>query len=122
MAAASRRLSVVDGVKERELFKEEVIALKESMRAVELSGGEFLDFPHYPVKIFTDLLSLLPIFLLSIFRNIIGKIISKGRGGKPKDLDEIDYYNGAVIKLGKKTGVLTPVNEEIYKRALKRLR
>jgi len=121
MASASRRFSVVDGFKNKEIFKEEVRALKEYIRAVELSGGEFLDFPHYPVKLFADLLNLLPIPLLSVFRTIIGKIISKGRSGKSKDLDEIDYYNGAVIKLGKKTGVKTPVNERIYKRALGKL-
>jgi len=119
MAAASRKFSVVDGFKNKEIFKEEVAALKEYIRAVELFGGEFLDFPHYPVKLFTDLLNFLPLSLLSVFRNVIGKIISRGRGGKPKDLNEIDYYNGAVIKLGKKTGVKTPANERIYKRALK---
>lgn len=121
MAAASRRFSVIDGFKDKEIFKEEVRALKEYIRAVESFGGEFLDFPHYPVKLFTDLLNSLPLFLLSVFRTIIGKIISKGRGGKPKDLDEIDYYNGAVIKLGKKTGVKTPVNERVYRRALGKL-
>ena len=118
MAAASRGFSVVDGFKDKEIFKEEVRALKEYIRAVELSRGEFLNFPHYPVKLFADLLNLLPLSLLLVLRTIIGKIISKDRAGKPKDLDEIDYYNGAVIKLGKKTGVKTPVNERIYKRAL----
>lgn len=122
MAVASRRFSVVDGFKDKKIFREEVRALREYIKAVELSGGEFLNFPHYPVKLFAELFNSLPFSLLSVLRIIIGKIVSKGRGGKPKDLDEIDYYNGAVIKLGKKTGVKTPVNERIYKRALKRLR
>ncbi|GAI17549.1 unnamed protein product, partial [marine sediment metagenome] len=54
-------------------------------------------------------------------RNILSGFISKGRGGKLKDLDEIDYYNGGVVKLGKRIGVETLVNEKVYKRALEKL-
>lgn len=116
MAAASRELSVKDGFGNKEIFKEEVEALKEYIKAVKSHGGKFLNLPHYPVKIFTDLFSFFPTSILLPFRNIISKIVSKGRGGKLKDLDEIDYYNGAVISLGTKTGVKTPVNEKIYQR------
>ncbi|XOB46800.1 MAG: ketopantoate reductase family protein [Candidatus Nealsonbacteria bacterium] len=122
MAAASRGASVEDGFKNKEIFKEEVKALREYIKTVKLSGGEFLNFPRYPVKLFASLFGLVPTSFLLPFRSIIAKIVSKGRGGKPKDLDEIDYYNGAVVNLGKKTGVKTPVNEKIYKRALERLK
>jgi len=44
----------------------------------------------------------------------LANIISRERQGKLKDLDEIEYYNGAVVKLGKKIGVKTPANEKIY--------
>lgn len=116
MAAASRGVSIKDGFKNKEIFREEVKALKEYIKAVKFSGGKFLNLPRYPVKIFIDTLSFFPTQVLLSFRNIISKIVSKGRNGKPKDLDEIDYYNGAVVSLGKKIGVKTPINEIIYKR------
>ncbi len=122
MAAASRGVSVEYGFNNEEIFKEEVLALKEYIKVVKLAEGSFLDFPHYPVKFLSNLFDFLPLSFLLPLRAIIAKIISKGRGGKLKDLDEIDYYNGAVVSLGKKIGEKTPVNERIYKRALERLK
>jgi ketopantoate reductase len=122
MASASRSFSIKDGFSDKEIFKEEVMAIKEYIKSVKLSGGNFLNFRHYPVWSFSFLFSFLPFFILIPFRNILANIITKGRSGKPKDLDEIDYYNGVVVELGKKTGVKTPVNEKIYKRGLEKLR
>lgn len=121
MATASQGFSIEEGFENKELFKEEVEALKEYIKVIKTSGGRFLNFPHYPVKILAILVSCLPMVFLSAFRNILAGLISEGRGGKPKDLDEIDYYNGAVINLGKKIGVETPINEKIYQRALEKL-
>jgi hypothetical protein len=50
-------------------------------------------------------------------RGFLGALVEKKRVGKPKDLSEIDYYNGEVVKLGKRFGIPTPVNEEIISRA-----
>ena len=122
MAAASWGLAVEKGFKNKEIFKEEVVSLREYIKVVKRAGGKFLNFPHYPVKIFAVFFALLPLSLLLLLRGIISKIVSKGRGGKPKDLDEIDYYNGAVVRLGQKIGVKTSINEKIYQRAKKRLR
>ncbi len=121
MAAASRGLPVRKGFENKEIFKEEIKALKEYIKTVKLSKGRFLNFPHYPVGFLADLFGFLPVSFLLPFRNILAGIVSKGREGKPKDLNEIDYYNGAVVSLGKKIGVLTPINEKVYKRALERL-
>jgi len=100
MPSATHGLSIKEGFSKKEIFKEEILALREYKRVVKLSGGKFLNFPDYPVKILSFLISL-PIPLLLPFREILAKKIEKGRAGKKKDLDEIDYYNGAVLKMAK---------------------
>ncbi len=121
MAAASRGFSIAEGFKDREIFKEERMALREYIKVVKASGGKILNFPHYPVKFLTLLINWIPFKILLLFRNVLASLISEGRGGKPKDLDEIDYYNGGVAKLGKKFGIETQINENIYKKTLEKL-
>lgn len=116
MASVAKGLSIEDGFKDKETFLEEIRVIKEYLRVVKASGGKLLNLPHYPIKLLSILFSL-PEFLLLFFRQKLGKLISKGRGKKPKgNLDEVDYYNGAVIKLGKELGISTPVNEKIIKK------
>ena len=121
MASASHGLSVRDGFKNKEMFKEEIEVLKEYIKVVKKSHGKFLNFSHYSVKFLSIFIELTPIFLLTPIRNILSGFISKERGGKLKDLDEIDYYNGGVVKLGKKIGIKTPANKRVHKRSLERL-
>jgi len=116
MASASYRLSVPKGFEDSKVFKEEVEMLREYIKIVHAEGAHFIDFPHYPTKLMASLFSSVPISILSVFRKQIGNAIGKGRRGKAKDLDEISYYNGAVVELGKKSGIPTPVNQEIIKR------
>lgn len=121
MASASRGLSVKDGFKDKETFKEEVESLKEYIRVVGATGGRFLNFPHYQVGVLSIILSLIPTIFLLPFRTFLAEVVSKERGEKPKVLDEINYYNGAVVKLGEKIGIKTPVNKRVYERALEKL-
>ncbi len=121
MASASRGLSVKDGFKDKETFKEEVESLKEYIRVVGAAGGRFLNFPHYQVGVLSIILSLIPTIFLLPFRTFLAEVVSKERGEKPKVLDEINYYNGAVVKLGEKIGIKTPVNKRVYERALEKL-
>lgn len=116
IASASKGLSIEEGFRDKEIFKEEIGALKEYIIVVKARGGNFLNLPHYPLKLLSFLINL-PVFLLLPFRKILAKLVTRDRGKKPKgNLDEIDYYNGAVIELGKKMGIETPINEEIYKK------
>jgi len=116
MACAVEGLSIFEGFKKREILKKEVLALREYIKAVKTNGGKFLNFPHYPVKLLSFLFQF-PISFLFLISPLLAFLIEKGRKGKPKDLDEIDYYNGAVVKLAEKVGLRVPVNEEIIKKA-----
>ncbi len=118
MASATRGLSLKEGFSKKEVFLEEIEAMREYIKVVRAVGGNFLNFPGYPVRIFSHFFSL-PIFLLLPFRKIFGRIIERGRLKKPKDLDEIDYYNGVVVRLGKSLKIATPINEKILKRIKK---
>lgn len=116
MASASHGLSVGDGFRNPKIFKEEVGMLREYISIVRAKGGNFLNFSHYPVKLWALLFNILPMGFLSIFRNRIGSFIDKGRKGKKKDLDEIGYYNGAVVDLGKEIGLPVATNQKIVER------
>jgi hypothetical protein len=116
--SATHGLSIKDGFSKKEIFKEEILALREYKKVVKLSGGKFLNFSGYPVKFLSFLISL-PISFLSPFREILAEKIEKGRAGKKKELDEIDYYNGAVLKIAKKLKVEVPINSKILERVKK---
>lgn len=115
MASATRGLSILEGFSKKEVFEEEVLAIREYKKVIKKAGANFLNFPGYPVKILSLIFSL-PLSFLLPFRRIFAKLIEKEREGKPKDLDEIEYYNGAVIKLGEKLKVQTSVNKKILER------
>ena len=121
MASASRSISVKNGFKNKEFFKDEVMALQEYIKVVYSSKGNFVSFPHYPVKFLVFLFSYFPFCILSFLRGRLAKAITKNREGKSKDLGEIEYYNGAVIKLGREIGIETPKNKEIYKKVQAKL-
>ncbi|KPJ57532.1 hypothetical protein AMJ49_00170 [Parcubacteria bacterium DG_74_2] len=115
MASATKGFSPKEGFSKKETFEEEIGAVKEYLKVVKAAGGKFLNFPHYPVNFFSLLFSL-PVSFLFPFRKFFAKSIEKGRMGKQKDLDEIGYYNGAVVKLGERFGVKTPINKKILER------
>ena len=120
MASAAKGLSIEKGFQDKETFEEEATVLREYIKVVKKSGGKFLNLKHYPIKFLTFLINFLPLSFLTVFRKILAKTITKGRGGKEKGtLDEVDYYNGAVIKLGEKFQVETPVNQKIYQKIKK---
>jgi 2-dehydropantoate 2-reductase len=117
MASEAKGLTIEEGLKDEEIFEEEIKALREYIRVVKKMGGRFLNLEHYPIKLFTTLLNFLPLSILKIFRKTIAQTITKARGGKEKgNIDEIEYYNGAVMKLGEKLKIETPINKEIYKK------
>lgn len=115
VASYAYGMSVENGFKDKKAFSDEILVLKEFIRVVQKSNRGFLNFRHYPIRTFAYIIEKTPIHFLRPFRKLIAKIITKERGGKSKgNIDEIDYYNGAVVKLGNVLGVAIPVNKKIY--------
>lgn len=113
--SAAHGLTMGAGFADRDVFDEEIRALREYARVVRSSGGRFLNLRHFPTGTYAALLGTIPLPVLSLFRCQIAGMITKGRGSKEKgNLDEIDYYSGAVVAMGKRLGVETPVNARIY--------
>lgn len=116
MAAAANGADVAAGWRDKNIFKKEMAALREFVLAVNAARGGFAaKLGGYPVKLLARL-ALLPVCLLAPWRGILAGAVAKGRN-RLKDLSEIDYYNGEVVRLGKKANVPTPVNEEIIAKA-----
>ncbi|MDI6591917.1 MAG: ketopantoate reductase C-terminal domain-containing protein [Patescibacteria group bacterium] len=117
MPSAARNFSIKQGFEDLEIFREEIEALREYIKVVKANKGKFLNFQKMPIKLLAILIYYLPFPILLFLRKKLAKAITKGRGGKPKgNLDEIDYYNGEVVRLGKELGIKTPVNEKILKK------
>lgn len=117
MASATQGFSIKQGFQKSEIFKEEMKALKEYIRIVKASGGKFLNLFNHPVRLLAFFFNILPTDLFLPLKNYFAKLMSKGRKRKVKDLSEIEYYNGAVVNLGKKVGIPAPVNQRICQRA-----
>jgi 2-dehydropantoate 2-reductase len=111
---AAKNLSIEEGFSKKDIFEKEILSLKEYINCVQKNNGKFVNLPGYPVSIFAFLIKNLPLSFISLFRKKIGKIVEKKREKKPKDISEIDFYTGAVVKLGEKVNLQTPVNKEIF--------
>lgn len=117
----SRKTTADQGWRDKEILKKEMAMLREFVLAVNAVRGGFAGkLGGYPVKLLARL-ALLPVWWLAPWRGVLAGAIAKGRN-RPKDLLEIDYYNGEAVRLGKKANVPTPANEAIIAkvRALKR--
>jgi ketopantoate reductase len=134
MVSAIRGVSADQGLRDKKIFLQEVAMLKEFVLAasakgygvpraavakgygVPKAGGGFVDdFCGYPIKFLAQMM-LWPLWLLLPLRGLLANIVAKGRN-RPKDLSEIDYYNGEVVKLGKQFNIPTPVNEAVVTKA-----
>ncbi len=116
MAAAVEGVGAGAGWRDKKIFKKEIAMLREFVLAANARRGGFAgELGGYPVKLLARL-ALLPAWLLAPWRGALAGVIAKGRN-RPKDLSEIDYYNGEVVRLGKKANVPTPINEEIVAKA-----
>ncbi len=115
MASAVAGLDAAAGWRDKKIFAQEIAMLKEFARVARFRGGFAANFCGYPVKLMAGL-TRLPAWLLLPFRNKLANVVARGRN-RPKDLSEIDYYNGEVARLGKQFGVATPINEAIAAKA-----
>ena len=115
--SSAHGLTIQEGFADRVVFEEEIMALREYAQVVKRSGGRFLNLCHFPTGLYAALLGMVPLPILSLFRKQISMVITKGRGSKEKgNIDEIDYYSGAVVSMGERLGVETPVNRKTCQR------
>lgn len=112
-------LSLGECMKHSALRRIGVLILKEALCVVEKAGIQLESLPESPVFAFKALIkSPLPVasatfrLMMSSRRHAdtITSTLQSIRRGKPT---EIDYLNGEIVKLGKKTGVSTPYNSKV---------
>lgn len=116
MSSASYGLSIKEGFFQKKIFEEEILAQKEYIKVIKIAKLKFLNFPGYPIKLLAFFIEKLPVSFLFFFRKLLGFFLIKGRGGKEKELEEIDYYNGAVVRLAEKLGFEAKVHRTILER------
>lgn len=113
--SAAHGLTIGQGFADSAVFTEEIGALREYAHVVRSSGGRFLNLRHFPTGTYATLLGSVPLPILRVARMRIAGMITKGRGSKEKgNIDEIDYYTGAVVAMGRRLGVRTPTNDLVY--------
>lgn len=98
------------------LFKLEMQQLREALNVMRAASIGVTDLPGTPVRLLA-LGARLP-FVLA--QPLMQRAVGGGRGGKMPSFhidlhsgrgkSEVDYLNGAVVRLGEKTGIATPVN------------
>lgn len=111
-----------------EIFSDEVayhietLQLKEALAVMRKAEIPVVDLPGVPVKLLMWVIKNLP---ESISRRVVAGSVGKGRGdklpsfyldlaaGKPQS--EVDYLNGAIVRLADKMQVAVPVNKTLTK-------
>ena len=96
----------------------ELAAWRETLRVMRKAQIPALNMDGYPLKWAAPLVQILP---NSLLRPIFRKLVAGGRGKKMPSLhidlhsgkgkSEIGWLNGAVVAMGQKVGVATPVNQ-----------
>ena len=116
MASAAFGLSLKEGLLKKEILEKEMLALKEYLWVVKKSKGKILNLPGFPLKIFSFLISFLPLKFFYFLRRIILFLVLKKRENREKSLREIDFYNGEVVRLARKLSIKAKTNEEIWRK------
>ena len=103
-------------VAHRAMFGFELACLREFLAVVKSNRIPLVDLPNYKVTQMAAL-AYLPNFAI---RSLLGSKITKARGQKPPSLlvdlragrpqSEVEVLNGAVVELGKRSGIPTPGN------------
>lgn len=98
------------------LFKLEMLQLREALSVMRAASIGVTDLPGTPVR----LLALGARLPFALAQPLMQRAVGGGRGGKMPSFhidlysgrgkSEVDYLNGAVVRLGEKTGISTPIN------------
>lgn len=112
----------------KELFRIEKAQIMEAVAVMRRMGLRIMNLPGLPLKILLWLIRFLPDPLL---QPLLVKLIAEGRGEKMPSFyiekmkgsarSEVNYLNGAIVRMGEKFGISTPVNQaltEIFNKIL----
>ncbi len=101
-----------------DLYHLEVRMLQETLAVMRASNLPVVDLPATPVRLLVWLVTRLP---EKLSRPLLLRSLGKGRGSKMPSfhidlasgsgLSEVDYLNGAVVRIGRQLGIDTPVNQ-----------
>ncbi len=100
------------------LYQVEVAQLREALAVMQALQLHPVNLPGTPVVLLTWMIKYLP---QSLSRPLLARFAGSGRGQKMPSFhidlhagrgkSEVDYLNGAVVRLGKKMFIPTPVNQ-----------
>ncbi len=109
---------------DRRLYKLEIEMLRECLAVMKAQNFEVVDLPGTPVKALA-LATQLPLWLSKPF---LARAAGSGRGAKMPSFhidlysgrgkSEVDYLHGAVVRVGRKSHIATPVNDFLAKTLL----
>ena len=119
-------LPPVDIFANPDLYRIEIEQLRETLAVMQSQNIKIADLPGTPVRLLAFAVRYLP---LAISRPFLKKAVGGGRGAKMPSFhidlhhgrgkSEVDYLNGAVVRVGKESGVPTPVNQILNETLLK---
>lgn len=99
------------------LFRLEIEQLREALRVMHALQIHVVDLPGTPVRALAFAVQSLP---AALSRPVLRRAVGGGRGEKmpsfyldlksSKGKSEVEFLNGAVVRLGAQVGVATPVN------------
>jgi 2-dehydropantoate 2-reductase len=102
----------------RDLYQVEVAQIREALAVMQALDLRPINLPATPVAAFAWSIQRLPV---SLSRPLISRIAGRGRGQKMPSFhidlhsgrkkSEVDYLNGAVVRIGKKLDIPTPINQ-----------
>jgi 2-dehydropantoate 2-reductase len=105
-----------------ELFRLELLQLREALRVMKSSKIGITDLHGTPVKLLNFIIKYFP---LGLSKPLLSRAIGRAREEKMPSFhidlhngntrSEVDYLNGAVVRFGKMQGIPTPVNQVLNK-------
>ena len=105
----------------KDLFRLEMLQLREALAVMQAQGLGVVDLPGTPVRALAFAARRIS---LPLARPLMARAVGRGRGGKMPSLhidlhsgrgrSEVGRLNGAVVRHGEALGVQTPVNRVLY--------
>jgi 2-dehydropantoate 2-reductase len=102
------------------LYRMEIGMYKEALAVMAAQSIRVTDLPGTPIRLLTWMIRALP---AALSQPLLIQSLGKGRGGKMPSFhidlyagrgrSEVDFLNGAVVRLGGRVGVQAPINRRL---------